>query len=253
VAEQIEVSGDFFEALAISIVRGRQFHAADRGDSAPVAIVNETFARRQFKTLDVLGRRFKSGDPQSKSPWVTIVGVAADVPYANGVWGGAAQTVYMHYAQNLWTRSPYIVVKSGEDAGLLLGSIREVVKALDPSLPLRDVATMDERLRLSTLPARFRTWLAITLAGIALALAVTGIYGVMAYHVTQRHRETAIRRALGAREGQIIAEVMSSGLRLAGIGIIVGLIGAAAATRSLGTVLYQVNAQDPAMLLAGAA
>ncbi len=253
VAEQIEVSIDFFETLAIPIVRGRQFDAADRRDAAPVAIVNETFARRQFQALDVLGRRFKSGDPQSKSPWITIVGVAADVPYSNGVWGGAAQTVYTPYAQNLWASSPYIVVKSGEDAGLLVGSIRQAVNDLDPSLPLRDVATMDERLRLSTLPARFRTWLAIALAAIALALAVTGIYGVMAYHVTQRHRETAIRRALGAREGQIIAEVMGSGLRLAGIGIVVGLAGAAAATRSLGTVLYQVSAQDPAMLLAGAA
>jgi putative ABC transport system permease protein len=253
VSEQIEVSSDFFETLAIPIVRGRPFTAADRRDTAPVAIVNETFARRQFNTLDVLERRFKSGDPQSKSAWITIVGVAADVPYSNGVWGGSAQTVYTPFAQNLWTRSPFLVVKSEEDAGPLVGSIREVVKGLDPSLPLRDVATMDQRLRLSTLPARFRTWLAVALAGIALALAVTGIYGVMAYHVTQRHRETAIRRALGAREGQIIAEVMSSGLRLAGVGVIVGLAGAAAATRSLGTVLYQVSTQDPVMLLAGAA
>jgi putative ABC transport system permease protein len=251
VAEVVEAGAAFFDTLGIPLRRGRAFDATDRFGSDSVAIVNEMFARRQFQTLDVIGRRFKSGDPGSTSPWITIVGVAADVPYGGGIWGGADQTVYVPYAQTSWSTAPYVVMRfSGAPP---MESIRAVVRAIDPALPLRDVATMNERLRKSTSVPRFRSWLAASLAGIALALAMTGIYGVMAYHVSQRRRETAIRRALGAREGQIVTEVIASGLKLAGAGIVVGVAGAVAASRSFGSVLYHVDARDPVLLGAAVA
>jgi putative ABC transport system permease protein len=124
------------------------------------------------------------------------------------------------------------------------------VHALDPSLPVRDIATMEERLRRAALVPRFRSWLASALAGVALLLAATGIYGVMSYHVNQRRRETAIRRALGAREGQIVASVLASGLRLAAAGLVIGAAGAIAASRSLGSVLFRVDPRDPTVLAA---
>jgi putative ABC transport system permease protein len=254
VAEVVEASERFFATLDIPIRRGRAFDATDRRGGAPVAIVNEKFAHKQFQTIDVLGRRFKNGNPDSDSPWVTIVGVAGDVPYGGGVWGGADQTVYFPLAQTMWSDAPYIVVRLDPSSGAgSLEAIRSAIRTLDPALPLRDVATMQERLHRSTSIPRFRSWLAICFAGIALALAVTGIYGVMAYHVSQHRRETAIRRALGAREGQIARDVLASGLKLAGAGIAAGAVGALAASNSFSSVLYHVDGRDPALLAAAIA
>jgi len=250
VAEVVEADAAFLDTLGIRVVRGRAFNSGDGPQSMPVAIVNESFVRRQFGTGEAIGKRFKNGDPKSTSPWLTIVGVVGDVPYGRGVWGGADQTVYVPYAQNNWSRSPYVVVAAA-NAPALVDSIRGIVRALDPLLPIRDVATMDERLRRAALVPRFRSWLASVLAGTALLLAATGIYGVMSYHVNQRRRETAIRRALGAGEGQIVGSVLVSGLRLAAAGLAVGTAGAIAASRSLGSVLFQVDPRDPA-ILAGA-
>jgi putative ABC transport system permease protein len=249
VAEVVEADAAFLDTLGIRLVRGRAFTDADRPQSPLVAIVNESFARRQFGSVDPIGKRFKSGDPKSTAPWLTIVGIVGDVPYGRGVWGGADQTVYVPYAQNLSSRSPYVVVAAA-NAPALVDSIRELVHALDPSLPVRDIATMEERLRRAALVPRFRSWLASALAGIALLLAATGIYGVMSYHVNQRRRETAIRRALGAREGQIVASVLASGLRLAAAGLVIGAAGAIAASRSLGSVLFRVDPRDPTVLAA---
>ena len=247
VAEVVDADVAFLDTLGIRLLRGRAFNRADQPQSAPVGIVNETLARREFGGGDAIGKRFKFGDPQSTAPWITIVGVVADVPYGSGVWGGADQTLYVPYGQNLMSRSPYVVVAAA-NAAALADPIRELVRTLDPSLPVRDVATMEERLRRSALVPRFRSWLASALAGIALLLAATGIYGVMSYHVNQRRRETAIRRALGAREGQIVANVLASGLRLAAAGLIVGIAGALAASRSLNSVLFRVDPRDPTVL-----
>jgi predicted permease len=250
VAVYVEASPAYFQTLGIRLIQGRAFDSSDRQNGQRVAIVNEAFVRKHFPTGDVIGKRLTRGGANRPPQWTTIVGVAADVPYESGVWGGAAETVYEPFAQNLWQSAPYFVVKSNGDPATLIASIRETVRAVDPMLPLRDAATMDERLQHSTLAPRFRSWLALALAAVALALALTGIYGVMAYHVTQRHRETAIRRALGARGDQIVAQVLASGARLAGVGIVAGLAGALAVTRSLRSVLYQVEARDPAVLVA---
>jgi putative ABC transport system permease protein len=253
VAEVVEVSERFFDTLDIPLRRGRAFDSSDRRGGPPVAIVNEMFARKQFQTLDVIGRRFKNGDPDSTSAWVTIVGVAGDVPYGGGIWGGADQTVYFPLPQMMWSDAPYIVIRLANSSTGSLDAIRAAVRTLDPALPLRDVATMQERVYRSTSVPRFRSWLAISFAGIALALAVTGIYGVMAYHVSQHRRETAIRRALGARDRQIARDVLKSGLTLAGSGIAVGAVAAMAVSNSFSSVLYHVDARDPALLAAAIA
>jgi putative ABC transport system permease protein len=217
-----------------------------------VALVNEAFVRRHFTQTDPIGARLKGGDWSPSDPWVTIVGVVADVPYENGVWGGASPMVYTAYAQNAWLQSPYVVIKAAADPAALLTGVRAAVTSLDRRVPLRDVATMTERLKRSTAVPRFRALLFASLGALGLLLGITGIYGVMAYHVTQRRRETAIRRALGARGDQILRSTFAAGARLALAGVLLGTAGALFVARTLSGLLYQVDPRDPAVLIAAA-
>jgi predicted permease len=247
VAQWNVVTPEYFDVLGIGLQRGRLLTAADHFDAPRVAVVSEAFAHKHFRDNGAIGQRFKAGDWDADAPWITIVGVVADVPYERGVWGGVAPTIYVPYAQDPGSRWQFVVVKAA--AGPFAASVSKVVRDVDSSIPLRDVMTMVERLRKSEAAPRFRMMLFTLLAAVALMLAVTGIYGVLSYHVSQRRRETAIRRALGARSGLILGDVVSSGLRLAGRGTVVGLVGAWAAARSLSTFLYGVEINDVAAFL----
>jgi predicted permease len=253
VAEWNVISADYFRALGIQVTRGRAFGAADRPGAPRVAIVNDAFVHRHYPDGNALGKRLKGGEWNPQEPWTTIVGVVRDVPYAAGVWSGSTATVYTAYAQNLWLRSPYVVVRSGGDPSRLIATVRDTLAAIDSRVPLRDVATMSERVHRSTAIPRFRGLLFSLFGGLALALAVTGIYGVMAYHVNQRRRETAIRRALGATSGQVVSTTLGAGLRLAALGIAIGTAGAMALTRSLSALLYHVDPRDPGVIASVAA
>jgi predicted permease len=253
VAEWNVVDADYFTAMGIRILRGRVFDARDRAEAPGVAVVNDAFVRRHFPGGDALGRRLKGGEWDPRSPWITIVGVVKDVPYENGAWGGPNPMVYLAHSQNLRLQAAYIVTESSEDPAALVPAVRAAVASLDPRVPLRDVATMTDRVHRSMAVPRFRGFLFSALGMLALLLAVTGIYGVMAYHVSQHRRETAIRRALGARGDQIVRATLGAGLRLAFAGILLGTAGAVAVTRSLSALLYQVEPRDPAILGGGAA
>jgi predicted permease len=248
VAEWMTVSGDYFRTLGIRMTAGRPFAASDRFEEPSVVIVNDAFVRRHFPGQNAVGKRLKGGDWNPTSPWATIVGVAADVPYARGVWGGAQPSVYTASTQMRRLGAPWMMVRTSGDAAQLVPTLRAAVQGLDAELPLRNVATMAGRLRASTLAPRFRGLLASALASIAVALAVTGIYGVMSYHVNQRRRETAIRRALGAAGRQVIGAVVGSGLRLTALGVALGCAGALVLSRSMSTLLYQVEPTDPGVL-----
>jgi predicted permease len=250
VAEWNVVSGAYFSTMGVRMIAGRTFTAADRGTSPAVAIVNESFVRRHYPQGNAIGGRLKGGDWDPAEPWTTIVGIAGDVPYGRGLWGGADATVYRPYAQNLWVQSPYVVMQAEGDPSRALVAAEQVVKAIDPRLPLRDPASMNERLQASVLEPRLRMLLFALIAGLALALAIVGIYGVMAYHVNQRRRETAIRRALGARVGEVVGGTIAMGLRLALAGIVLGAAGAIVMTRALSAMLFHVSPRDPSALLA---
>ena len=245
VAEWNAISLDYFSTMGIRMIAGRNFSRDDRTNGPDVAIVNESFVRRHYPDGNALGRRFKSGNWNPAGPWTTIVGVAADVPYGRGVWGGADLTIYRPYAQSLWSQSAYVVLKTDGDPAQLTRPAEQAVKSLDPRLPLRDVATMTERLRMSVTEPRLRTLLFALIAGLALALSVVGIYGVMAYHVNQHRRETAIRRALGARVADVVGATMTQGLTLALTGIVLGTAGALMLTRWLSAMLFHVSPRDP--------
>ena len=245
VAEWNVVSTGYFSTMGIELRQGRPFSESDRATTTRVAIVNEAFARRRFPDGRVLGARFKSGQWDVESPWTTIVGVVADVPYGKGLWGGADATVYLPYAQNFWMQSFYVVLRSQGDLSRVLANARATVQSLDSNLPLRDPATMSTRMRDSMVEPRLRSLVFALIGGLALALAVTGIYGVLAYQVNQRRHETAIRRALGATLPNIVGIVLASGLRMTLGGIVLGATATFWLSRSLSTVLFQITPQDP--------
>jgi predicted permease len=252
VAQWVIVTPDYFAALGIAVTHGRGFNVADREGAPQVAIVSQAFANRHFPRRAVLGRRFKGGDWDPQAPWTTIVGVVGDVPYERGVWGGTSPAVYLPYAQNRGSRWQFVVARTAGDEHRLIPAVRTSVGGLDPFVPLRDVASMSERTDASLSVPRFRTTMFTLLGAVALMLAVTGIYGVLAYHITQRRRETAIRRALGAPSAMIVGDVVKAGLSMTAVGTIFGLAGAWALARTLSSFLYRVTPDDPAVFSAAA-
>ena len=259
VAEELLVGPDYFRTLGIPLLAGRAFTDADRGEAPPVAIVNETLARRHFPNGDALGRWLQTGDPNPDAPKLAIVGIVPDVKYV-GLDADPAPTIYVPYRQHLWWRSMYVVVRrrcapSGEacDAAALAAPLRAAAAEADARVPLQDVRTMDALLSDSVAAPRFRAGLLAAFGLVALALAGTGIYGVVSYGVTQRRRETALRLALGASPGHVVRQVVGGGVRLALVGVALGVPLALAGARLLRELLYGVSPVDPASYALAAA
>jgi putative ABC transport system permease protein len=160
--------------------------------------------------------------------------------------------VYEPYLQNRWYRSPYFAVRTSGDPSQLVPAIRSALREIDPRLPLRDVSTLDDEVARSTSVPRLRGGLFAALGIFALALAATGVYGVMAYHVSRRRRDMAIRRALGASAKQVLTSTLGMGLRMIAAGVVIGTVAALATARSLSSMLYRVDPHDPAVLVTAA-
>ena len=245
--EELLVTPDYFSALGIPFVTGRAFTNADRDGAPEVAIVNEAFVRRFFPDGRGVGRWIQLGEPDPELPRVEIVGVVGDVKY-QGLDHEFEPTVYVPYAQHAWWPSMYLIVRTvGEPTGLV-PLIRSKVAALDPNIPLQEVRTVDEMLSESVSTPRFRTALVLGFAVVAVLLAMTGVYGVMAYAIAQRFREMGIRMALGARPADVRRLVLTGGLKLAVPGLLIGLAAAVALGRVLEDLLFGVSARDPATL-----
>jgi predicted permease len=258
VAQWNIVSPEFFDALEAPVLHGRVFTAGDEANTPAVAVVSRTFAEKHFPRGDVVGRRLKGGDWDAAAPWLTIVGVVGDMPYDRGVWGGLSPTVYVPRSQNAGSRWQFVLLRTVSRAASAAG-LAPAVRAADPRVPLRDVATMSERLTTSAAVPRFRMRLFTALAAVSVALAVIGLYGILAYQVSQRRKETAVRRALGATSPAILARVVGSALGLTIAGTVIGIVAAFGLTRSLAAFLFGVAPDDPsafalaAVVLLGAA
>ena len=246
-AQDRAVSPGYFATLGIP-VRGREFSAADTQSSEPVAIVNESFATRYFPDRDVLGASFvpsrAGGVPRR------IVGVAGDARQF-GLEVPAEPEFYLPHAQDPW---PWlsVLVRSSGDSQRLLPAAEQAVWSLDPDLPLTSVRTMEDLRAESTAPRRLGVMLIGAFAILALTLATIGTYGVMAYIVSERVPEVAIRMALGASPGDVLQLVVGAGLRLAAVGVGLGLAAAVAAARLLQGMLFGVSAVDVATLVSSA-
>ena len=240
----------YFRALGIPLVRGRLFTAADGADAPQIAIVNVTAAKRLFGTLDVVGRTLP-GSRKAGEKFTTIVGVVGDVKYS-GLGEAVEETVYVPFPQYPF-RNMVLVARTTGDQSQLVGALAAVVHKVDREITIGPVRTLDEVVSEAVARPQFRTALFSTLAGLALILAVVGLYGVATYTVTERTREIGVRMALGAGRWQVVGMIVREGLWLAGAGVAVGLCGAFVLTRTLSGFLYGVTARDTASFLLAAA
>jgi putative ABC transport system permease protein len=240
------VGTDWFETMGIPLRGGRFLDRRDQGGAIMVAI-NESLARRRFPGGDAIGQRLHMGDVNQ--PWYTVVGVVGDVKQASlDVSGGDA--VYIPAAQ--WyapDRVRSLVVRTRTDPTSLVLQVRDAIWSVDKDQPIARVATMDELVAISAAERRFALVLFEAFAIVALVLAAIGIYGVLSGSVAERTREIGVRTALGASRRGILSLVLRQGLSLTGIGVLLGVLGAVAATRAIETLLFGVSRLDPVTYL----
>ncbi|HEU4713057.1 MAG TPA: ABC transporter permease [Pyrinomonadaceae bacterium] len=234
----------YFETMNTPVLHGREFTEQDQEKSEQVVVVNETFVRKfmpAVKTMgDAVGKRVRWNND---SPFMTVVGVARDGKYFNiseepraFIWAPLTQD----YSSN-----GSLVVRTNGSPDAMFAAVRKEVNALDPNLPLFDVQTLRDHLRLALFPARIAATVLGVFGLVALLLSAIGIYGITSYAVAQRTHEIGIRMALGAQLGDVLKLVLNHGLKLTLIGAAIGVLGAYAATRAITSVLYGVTATDP--------
>ncbi len=237
------VSDGYFQTLRIPLLRGRYFGPEDSSKSPPAIIIDQSFADRLFPGADPLGKKVSmGGDP--KDPPAIVVGVVPTVK----VYGYATEPklvqVYESARQNV-PDSYMLLVRAAGDPTALTAAVRRAVAEVDPNQPVWDVKPLAERIDGTFSQPRLYTFLLAIFAGLALLLATVGLYGVLAYQVSQRTREFGIRLALGALHSQVLALVFRRGLRLLLLGVGLGLAGALALGRVLASMLYQTSQFDP--------
>jgi putative ABC transport system permease protein len=245
-AEETSISPDYFKTLGVPLVQGRFFTDNDNC-AAHVIIINQELARRYFPGQNPLGKRLQTGDFDPKAPWETIIGVVGDVKYS-GLDSPPAPQLYVPFNDAGWldmASSMYVVIRTAGDPNSLVPAVRQALGGVDPDIPMANIATMDQLLGESVAPQRFRTWLLGGFAWLALLLAGVGVYAVISYSVTQRTGEFGVRIALGAQGHDVLRLVLGQAASLAGIGLLIGIVGALALTRTMSSLLFAVSASDP--------
>jgi len=242
------VAPDYFKTMEIPLARGRDFADRDEETAPFVAIVNESLARRSFPSADPIGRRIATGYDGAKGPdgttFMTIVGVAKDVR-ANDPSLAPQPQIYMPFQQHPGPAVALtIVMRTDGDPFQLANVTSQKIRAANPEVPAR-MTTMDDVLGVAVAAPRFRTTLLVLFAGVALTLALAGIYGVVSFMVSQRTSELGVRMALGARPSEIVRLTLWSSLRLTAIGVAAGWIAAFALSRVLSSVLFETPPRDP--------
>jgi predicted permease len=236
--EYNEVGPDYLATMGIPLVSGREFTRADDEKAALVAAVNETMAAHYWRGRNPIGQRL-----QVKGRWMQVVGVVKDSKYQS-VRETPKSFFYVPLRQN-FSRSAGLYIRTPLSPKMMVTALAREVHALDPSLALYEVITLQEQVDRSTSPQLVAVTLVGVLGGLALLLAAIGLYGVMSYAVSQSTRELALRMALGAGASNLLRLVVSRGLALTAGGVILGAAVAFGVTRLLGSLLYKVSPRDP--------
>jgi putative ABC transport system permease protein len=245
------ITPGFLQAAGIPILQGRDFNSADRSNSQPVVIINQSLARQYFAGTNPIGQRLTFGRPSPKTAWHTVVAVVADEKQ-DGLATEVKPEVYDPHTQDPRDTMSIVVRTSGDPLAILPGVRREIA-ALDGRLALYDIRTLQQVVDQSLAPERLATSVLTGFAGGALLLAAIGLYGIVAFAVNARTREIGLRLALGASRPAVLWMVVWDGLRVVLAGLVVGVFGAVALSRVLHAFLFETRSADPAVLVAVAA
>jgi putative ABC transport system permease protein len=240
------VSPGYFEAMSIPLLSGRDVAWSDTNTTAMSIVIGESMARSFWPNENALGKRIKRGRLQDPAPWLTVVGIVADVRHVDLV-RTPRPTMYVPASQDRATGDVLRdwVVRTNGDPAALMPSVRTAVWSVDETLPITRVQTLDQVKSGATAPQQFNLLLVGSFAVLALVLAAVGLYGVTAYNVSQRTRELGIRVALGAKRPALVRLVLAHSARLTLIGVAIGTIAALALTQVMTTLLFGVSARDP--------
>ena len=237
------VSGDYFQAMGIPLLAGRQFLDLDREGSDLVAVIDQSMAKRYWAGRDPIGRRFKGQDRRGvNDDWITVIGVVADAR-RQGVEREPTPHVFMWHRQSGATGD--CVIRSSVRPDSLIAGVRQAVRDVDPRTIVTSIAPMETVLASQIIQRRFQTWLLVTFAALALSLATVGIFGVMSHTAARRTHEIGIRMALGADRVGVIRLILLRGLALAAVGLVVGMGLAVGTTRLFSSLLFGVDPMDP--------
>jgi putative ABC transport system permease protein len=242
------VSHGFFETMGISLKGGRTFTPSDVDGAPRVAVISHALATKFFAGKDPIGQRITTDDLDEDPQWFTVVGVVDDVRFRS-LTDAPMPLLYYPAAQQQFPEFT-LVVKTGGDSLAVTTAVRGIVRSLDPQMALDNVRTMNEVVSASVAGARFRTTLLVVFAVVALLLSAIGVYGVMSYSVEQRTQEMGLRMALGASSADVMRLIAGHGMRLATAGIVVGLVAAYWVVRVLDSLLFGIEATDPATFAA---
>jgi putative ABC transport system permease protein len=244
------IAGDYFRTLGIPLRSGRLFDASDSADGPRVAIVSESFAKKYWQNQDPLGKRLMLFTQRNNNPWITVVGVVGDIRHL-ALHAELQPFIYYPLAQQSQNRMT-LVVRSDSAPALLANAVREEVSNLDAEQAVFGIKTMEDYASDSIGQFKF-TSLILTLIGmLALTLATVGIYGLMAFAISQRSHEIGVRLALGAKRSQIFGQVVGQGLVLAAVGVLLGVAGGSIVGWSMRNQLFGIEPVDP-FTMAGSA
>jgi len=241
---------NYFDTLGVPVRRGRAFTAGDREGALPAAILSEDAAAATWPGEDAVGKRIKLGGPESRGPWLTIVGIAEPTRYRDVA--RLRPTIYLPAAQFLIT-AEMLVVRTTVPANVLAPTVRELIRSVDSEVLVTSVTPFSRMLDRPLARPRFNAFLLGVFGVAALLLSAIGLYAVLAAFVRQRDRELALRAALGATAARLCRVVLGEAIWLAGLGTAIGLAGAAVSTRLVRGMLFEVHPLDPAALAGAAA
>jgi len=244
----IAISPDFFKLWQVPVARGRFFSETDTPGSTPVVIVNQSFVNKFWPNQDPLAKRLRVFTGPTAGPWLAVVGVVPNIVHNGATPGDPDPVVYLPFRQKTFA-GVAVLLKTRVPPGTLSTAVRREIEAVDVDVPIFNLWTMEERLLRNYWFNRLTGTLFGIFAAIALLLASVGLYAVIANAVTQRTQEIGVRMALGATARHVLGLIFAHGMRQVAIGLVVGLAGAFALTRVLGSVLVQVSPSDPATFI----